>query len=205
MILVHHLRIGRSVFTVQLLEELGLDYELKIYDRNAEFRAPPELKEAHPLGKSPVIEIDGFTLSESGAIAMYLTETRDPENLLGPVPGDHRARAEWLQWLHYTEASAFAPLLMTLLLSRAPDPKPEVFKAFSEREVTLHLDHMEKQIGEKPFVLGERFQAPDIGMAYIAQMADRFGLLEDRPTLKAYSARNTERPAFQRAMEKTGG
>ncbi len=69
MILMHHLRVGRSLFCVWLLEELGLDYELKIYDRGPNGRAPAELKEAHFLGKSPVIEVDGLTLAESGAIA----------------------------------------------------------------------------------------------------------------------------------------
>ncbi|MEM9810424.1 MAG: glutathione S-transferase N-terminal domain-containing protein, partial [Pseudomonadota bacterium] len=75
-ILVHHLRVGRPIFTVWQLEEMGLDYTLKLYDRNEIGRAPPELKEAHPLGKSPVIEIDGFTLAETGAITQYLVETR---------------------------------------------------------------------------------------------------------------------------------
>ena len=80
MITVHHLRIGRSIFTVWFLEELGLDYELKIYIRNDMGRAPPELKQAHPLGKSPVIDFGEFTLAESGAIATYLVDTYDNEH-----------------------------------------------------------------------------------------------------------------------------
>ena len=74
MLKVHHLRIGRSIFTVWLLEELGAPYELEIYIRYDMGRAPPELKNAHPLGKSPVIEDDGFILAESGAIALYLLD-----------------------------------------------------------------------------------------------------------------------------------
>ena len=66
MITLHHLRIGRSLFTVWQLEELGADYDLKVYLRDANFRAPAELKEIHPLGKSPVIEAGGLVLSESG-------------------------------------------------------------------------------------------------------------------------------------------
>ncbi|MHA7898937.1 MAG: glutathione S-transferase family protein [Henriciella sp.] len=204
MLKVHHLRIGRSIFTVWLLEELGAPYELEIYVRNEMGRAPPELKNAHPLGKSPVIEDDGFILAESGAIALYLLEKFDPENKLGPPQGDAKAKAEWMQWLMYSEASAFAPLLMKLLLSRTEE-KPPVFDMFATGEVALQLGYLEDRLSNREFVMGDRFQAPDIGTTYIAQMAERLGEIGPYPTLKAYLDRNMARPAFQRAAEKTGG
>lgn len=208
MILVHHLRIGRSVFTVWLLEELGLEYELKFYDRNEMGRAPPELKEAHPLGKSPVIEIDGQTMAESGAIAAYLTDFYDPNNTLAPAHSDKAERLNWLQWLHYSEGSAFAPMLMKMLLMREAEmggtPSP-LLGMFSESEVALQLGYMQDSLGDKPFILGDKLQAPDIGFTYIAAMADRIGVLGDYPKLKAYADRNMARPAFQTAAQKTGG
>lgn len=204
MLKVHHLRIGRSIFTVWLLEELGAPYELEIYIRNEMGRAPPELKNAHPLGKSPVIEDDGFTLAESGAISLYLLEKFDPENRLGPPEGDARARAEWMQWLMYSEASAFAPLLIKLLLSRMEE-KPPVFDMFSSGEVALQLGYLETRLTGRDYIMGDAFQAADIGITYIAQMAERLGELGPYPNLTAYLARNTARPAFQRALEKTGG
>ncbi len=115
MLKLHHLRIGRSIFTVWLLEELDAPYELEIYDRNEMGRAPPELKAAHPLGKSPVIDDDGFILAESGAIGLYLLEKFDPENKFGRSTNSAQSRAEWMQWLMYTEASAFAPMLIKQL------------------------------------------------------------------------------------------
>lgn len=205
MILVHHLRIGRSVFTVWLLEELGLDYELKIYNRNEMGRAPPELKEAHPLGKSPVIEIDGATLAESGAIAAYLTEYHDPQGKLAPAREDKAARRTWLQWLHYSEGSAFAPLLMKMLLMRDEHPASPLLTLFSESEVALQLGYMQDALGDKAFILGDTFQAPDIGFTYICSMAERLGVIANYPKLADYLARNTARPAFQQAMERTGG
>lgn len=203
-ILVHHLRVGRSVFTVWLLEELGLDYELKFYDRNDMGRAPPELKQAHPLGKSPVIETEGMTIAESTAIALYLTENHDPEGKLS-APKDTKTRTEWYQWLLYPEGSAFVPLLMKLLLSRESEPKPQLIAMFAEAETHLHLGYIRDGLGDKPYILGDELQLPDIGVGYIATMADRLGLLADYPTVKAYSERCTSRPAFARAMEKTGG
>ncbi len=204
MIKVHHLRVGRSVFTVWLLEELGLDYKLEIYIRNEMNRAPPELKNVHPLGKSPVIEVDGFTLAESGAIALYLLQKYDTENKFGPPPGATQAYAEWTQWLLYSEASAFAPLLLKLLLTRT-DPKPEILEMFSTGEVALQLGYIEDRLKDRPFIMGEQFQAPDIGMTYIAQMADRLGEIGPYPKYAEYLARNIERPAFKKALERTGG
>ena len=204
MIKVHHLRVGRSFFTVRLLEELGAPYELEIYDRNDMGRAPPELKKAHPLGKSPVIEDDGFVLAESGAIALHLLEKFDPENKFGPPQGAPKAYAEWMQWLMYSEASAFAPLLIKLLLSR-DETKPAIFDMFSSGEVALQLGYLEARLSDRPYIMGDQFQANDIGTTYIAQMAQRLGELGPYPNLSTYLERNTTRPAFQRALEKTGG
>ena len=66
MLTLHHLRIGRSIFTVWLAEELELDYQIQEYLRNPEtMRAPATLKNVNPLGRSPAIEDDGMVLCES--------------------------------------------------------------------------------------------------------------------------------------------
>ena len=205
MITVHHLRIGRSIFTVWLLEEMGLDYALKIYNRNDIGRAPPVLKEIHPLGKSPVVDFGDFVLAESGAIATHLVDTYDEEHEFAPPRSDAQARAKWTQWLAYSEASAFAPLLVKLLLMREPDPKPPVIGAFAAGEVALQLGYMQDSLGEQDFILGDRLQAPDIGFTYICNMAERLGELGSYPKLKAYMERNMSRPAFLRALDRTGG
>lgn len=205
MIRVHHLRVGRSVFTVWLLEELGLDYELEIYERNAFGRAPEALRAVHPLGKSPVIEDGGVMLVESGAIAAHLIETYDKDGALGPSKDDPAERAAWTQWLHYAEGSAFAPLLLKLLLSREQDPKPPLITGFAAGETALHLTYLRDNLGENPFLLGDRLRGPDFGVTFICQLADRLGALDAYPTLKAYLQRNTARPSFVRAMERTGG
>jgi glutathione S-transferase len=204
MVLVHHLRVGRSVFAVWLLEELGIEYELKIYDRNENGRAPEELKLAHPLGKSPVIETEGFTLSESGAITTYLLDKYDTENKLGAATGP-AAKAEWLQWLHYSEASAFAPILMKLLLMREQQPHPPVVSAFSTAEVALQLNYVQDFLADKTFLLGEELKAPDFGMCFVLQMAQRLGELKSYPNLVSYLERNLASPGFKRAMQRTGG
>jgi hypothetical protein len=76
MIVLHHLNNSRSQRILWLLEELGAPYEIKPYQRDAVTNlAPPELKAAHSLGKSPVIDDGAIKIAESGAIVDYLVRT----------------------------------------------------------------------------------------------------------------------------------
>ena len=206
MIILHHLRVGRSVFTVWLLEELGVEYDLKIYLRDPKTnRSQADLKAIHPLGKSPVIEDDEIMLAESGAIATYLLEHYDPDNRFSPPRNDTVRWAEYQQWLHYSEGSAFLPLIMNMLLAREADPKPPVISAFAAGETALHLGYIRDFLVDKTYLLGGELQAPDIGMGFILSMASKVVGLQDYPTLEAYLGRLTARPAFLRAMERSGG
>lgn len=200
MILLHHLRIGRSLFTVWQLEEIGAEYELKVYLRDDTFRAPAELKAVHPLGKSPVIEDGDLLLSESGAITSYLLEKFDADNMLAPSRSDQAAWAKFTQWLHYPEGSVFGPLLIKMLLLRGGEHAG--LEAFSAKEIALHLGHIADQLGANDYILGEQFSAADFGIAYVISMADRLGQLEAFPTLKHYLDRCVSRPAFVRAIAK---
>ncbi|MEM9705596.1 MAG: glutathione S-transferase family protein [Pseudomonadota bacterium] len=204
MIKLHHLRIGRSVFTAWAMEELGLDYNVEIYIRDENRRAPPTLRHIHPLGKSPVIEDGDLTLAESGAILLYLIENYDPQGVFAP-PVDAKEKALWSQWLVYPEASGFLPFFLTLLLSMEEKPKPPVIANYANADVTLHLNYIDAQLADNPFLLGPEFSAPDIGMTYLLELANRVGQLSDYPRLKDYIDRMMARPAFKRAQDKTGG
>jgi glutathione S-transferase len=202
MLTIHHLRIGRSIFAVWLLEELELEYELKEYLRDPEtMRAPPELKEIYPLGKSPVIEDDGLVLSESGAITTYLLEKHDKAGKFSPPRSDLRAWAEYVQWLHYAEGSVFTPLMMKMLSLRSGEPQP-LLDGYGEPEIALHFGHITNKLGDNEFILGDSFSGADFGISYMVGMAQALGQLEPYPTLAAYLQRNQARPAFQRAVER---
>ena len=202
MLTIHHLRIGRSIFAVWLLEELELDYQLKEYLRNPEtMRAPPELKQIHPLGKSPVIEEDGLVLSESGAITSYLLEKYDTDNRFSPPRSDLPAWAEYTQWLHYAEGSVFTPLMLKMIALRSGEPQP-LLDGFGDPEIALHFGHISQQLGDNEFILGDRFSGADFGISYMVGMAQALGQLQPYPTLAAYLERNQARPAYQRALER---
>ena len=117
MIVVHHLNNSRSQRILWALDELELPYEIKRYQRDAQTNlAPPELKQVHPLGKSPVITDGNRTLIESGAIIDYLIR-RYGKGRLQPAP-ESAEYDEYQQWLHYAEGSAMLPLMLNLYVGR---------------------------------------------------------------------------------------
>src|SRR6187549_3417423 len=126
MIVVHHLNNSRSQRILWLLEELGLEYDIKRYQRDPQtMLAPPELRKIHPLGKSPVITDGDLTLAESGAILEYLVQ-RYGEGRLRPEPGTPDA-IRYLYWMHYAEGSLMPPLLMKLVFDQIQKAKMPFF------------------------------------------------------------------------------
>ena len=120
-IIVHHLENSRSQRILWMLEELGLDYEVRRYARNRKtMLAPPELKQVHPLGKSPVIEDGDAIVAETGAIVEYLVEKADGR--LGP-PGHRPSVLRYRHFLHYAEGSMMPPLLALLVVVHAFVPR----------------------------------------------------------------------------------
>ena len=118
MLTVHHLNNSRSQRVLWLLEELGLPYEIKFYERDPATRlAPPALRAIHPLGKSPVLVDGDVIVAETGAIVEYLVEKCGGR--LRPEAGTPERR-RWTYWLHFAEGSLMPPLVLDLVLASAP-------------------------------------------------------------------------------------
>lgn len=204
MITLHHLRIGRSLFTAWLLEEAGAEYDLKVYLRNPEnMRAQADLKAVHPLGKSPIIEDGDLMLTESGAITHYVLEKFDTDFKLHPSKNDLSIWATYNQWVAYSEGSVFGPLLLKMLTLRSGVEHP-VITPFSEAEIALHYGHITNTLAGNDYILGDDFSGADFGICYVVSMGERLGLLQGYPELQAYMQRCMSRPAFIRAKQKTG-
>jgi glutathione S-transferase len=217
MITVHHLNNSRSQRVLWLLEELGLDYEVKRYQRDARtMLAPPELRQVHPLGKSPVISDESQVVAESGAIIEYLVD-RYGHGRLRPAEGSPE-RLRYTYWLHYAEGSAMPPLLLSLVFARlreAPAPffvRPilrgiadKAMAGFVRPQLQTHLDFMEAELAKAEWFAGEEFSAADIQMSFpIEAAATRGGLAASRPRLMAFLQGIHARPAYQRALERGG-
>jgi len=217
MIVVHHLNNSRSQRVLWLLEELGLDYEVKRYERDAKtMLAPPALLAVHPLGKSPVITDGDLTLPESGAIVEYLVDRYGGGRLVPPV--GTRERIRYSYWLHYAEGSLMPPLLLKLVFTRVPQaPMPALVRPvvrriadgvrqqFVEPQIKLHLDYVEGELGKTAWFAGDEFTAADIQLSFpIEGAASRGGLDASRPKLFAFLERIHARPAYKRALERGG-
>jgi glutathione S-transferase len=216
-ITVHHLNNSRSQRVLWLLEELGVPYEVKRYERDANtMLAPPALLAVHPLGKSPVI-IDGEArVAESGAIIEYLVGKYGGGRLIPPPGSSDRLR--YTYWLHYAEGSAMPPLLLKLVFDRvASTPMPWPFSAMARRiagtvqgtfigpQLKRHLDYMEAELAAHPWFAGKEFTAADIQMSFpLEAAASRAGLDARRPKLFAFLDRIHARDAYKRALERGG-
>jgi glutathione S-transferase len=217
MIIVHHLNNSRSQRILWLLEELGLDYEIKKYQRDAKtMLAPPELRAVHPLGKSPVIQDGDTIVAESGAIIEYLVG-RYGNGRLQPAP-DTPERLRYTYFLHYAEGSAMPPLLLKLVFDRvesAPAPffvRPiaraianKVKDGFVLPQLRQHLAFLEGELDHRDWFAGDAFSAADIQLSFpLEAAASRAGLDAKYPKLNAFLGRIHARPAYQRALERGG-
>ena len=216
MIIVHHLNDSRSQRVLWMLEELGLPYEVKRYQRDTQtMLAPPELREIHPLGKSPVIEDGGVKVAETGAIVEYLLETYGAGRLR-PAAGTEDGR-RFTYWLHYAEGSAMTPLLLKLIFGQIPKRAPflvrPVAKGISETmnkrmidpSIASHVRFWEAELTKSEWFAGPDFSAADIMMSFpVEAAASRGGLVAGLPRLDAFLTRVHARPAYQRALERGG-
>ncbi|TMJ15562.1 MAG: glutathione S-transferase [Alphaproteobacteria bacterium] len=202
MIVVHHLENSRSQRILWLLEELGLPYEVKRYERDRKtMLAPPSLKAVHPLGKAPLIEDDGLVIAETGAIVEYLVEKAGGR--LGP-PARRDSVLRYRQFLHYAEGSMMPPLLAMLVVNRL-GLLGRPARAPLQRMFGQHLDWLETELAGRPWFAGDEFTAADVMMSFPLEAArHRAGLDESRPNLIDWLERIHARPAYAAALRKGG-
>jgi glutathione S-transferase len=202
MLVVHHLNDSRSQRVLWLLEELGLPYEIKHYQRDITTRlAPPELKAVHPLGKSPVLTDDGQTVIESGAIIDYLIR-RHGQGRLQPAL-QSAAYDTYQQWLHYAEGSAMLPMLLKLYVSRLGDAGKPLWPRI-ESEIANHLGFVDRSLDGRSWLLGDEFTGADIQMSFVGEVAGARSNRADYPNLDAWVKRFQARPAYRKALERGG-
>lgn len=216
MIVVHHLNDSRSQRVLWLLEELGLPYEVKRYQRDPKtMLAPPELKAIHPLGKSPVIDDGDVRVAETGAIVDYLIETYG-QGRLRAAPGTEDGRRQ-TYWLHYAEGSAMPPLLLKLVFAQLPRRAPallrplvngvskKALRSFVDPQLRAHAAFWEGELARSPWFGGAAFSAADIMMSFpVEAAASRAIALADYPRLAAFLKAIHARPAYVRALERGG-
>jgi glutathione S-transferase len=202
MLVVHHLGISQSDRIVWLCEELGLDYELKRYERDPETGlAPADYMALTPFGTAPVIADGDLMLGESGAIIEYIMQTYGEGRLAIPPGG--QGYADYLFWFHFANGSLM-PAAMFAMVASLTGGEPGVAATLGAR-LNRAYDQMEARLGMVPYFAGDTFTAADIIMIFPLTTMRSFASrdLAPYPNIRAYLQRIGERPAFRRAMEKS--
>ncbi len=198
MIKLHHLNASRSKRIIWLLEELGVEYEIIAYKRDAVTNlAPPELKAIHPLGKSPVLEDDGHVIVESGAITEYLTEKFGADTLM-PAK-DTADYIQYKQWMHFAEGSAMLPALLLMFL-RVDGCKTNMLQGYAEGEMHNILSHLNNSVSDSEFLVGQSFTAADILNSFLIENIHKKSGLDHYPALKGYIEKLMAMPGSKKAQ-----
>ncbi|UAB77716.1 glutathione S-transferase [Erythrobacter sp. SCSIO 43205] len=200
MLTIHHLRISQSERIVWLCEELGIEYDLKLYNRDAETRlAPPELKALHPMEIAPVITDGDLVLGESGAIMDYIVGKYAPDTPLVPGP-DNPNFAQHLYWYHFANATLMTNAMMGIAVNAVGAEMPPPLA----KRITNAWAHIEKSLGESEYFGGSEFSTADIMLGFSLTTARAFSdmSIQGMPNLQAYLQKIGARPAYQAAMAK---
>lgn len=202
MIQIHHLNNSRSQRILWLLEELSLEYELVKYERDKTTNLAPEtLRDAHPLGKSPVMVDGEITIAESGAIIDYIVATYGGGRL---APADIAAEQnKYNEWLHYSEGSAMLPLMLHLYVARLGDAGAPLRDRI-DGEIANNLKYMEDALQGRDFFMGNDLTGCDIQLSFVVEAANAFGQLGKYENLQAFLERIQSRPAYRAAIERGG-
>jgi len=203
---VHHLQISQAERIPFLLEELNLPYELKLYKRDPIF-SPPELKEVHPMGASPVLEDATFdaekplVLGESNAIAEYLIHKHGNGRLaLGP---EHKNYADYLYWFHFCNATLLSAMFrraMTRGMVGEEDPR---FKG-NDARLRNAISNVNNRLNANTYLAGDEFTVADIMFMCCFTTLRKFEPIDltESAGVLAWLKRVAERPAYQRAMQR---
>lgn len=199
MIKLHHLNKSRSKRIIWLLEELNVDYEIVAYQRNKEtFLAPDELKQVHPLGKSPVIEDDGLIVAESGAITDYLI-TKYGNGKFAPPVGTAEY-VDYQQWLHFAESSAILPLLLKMFVQK-DGAKTQFLAGYADAESAKVISYFNDRLAGKRYLVGDTLTGADFMMSFIVEIVKNSGQLAHFSNLVNYDEQLQSHEKFHTANE----
>lgn len=197
---LHHLNASRSMRILWLLEETGIEYQLVKYQRDAKTHlAPSSLKAIHPLGKSPVIELDGKVIAESGAIVEILISRYAPH--LAPA-ADSSAYIDYLQWIHFAESSAMLPVLLKLFggIEKSTGTPLNFLDNYADSEFEKVFGFLDQMLASREFILGDTLSGADFMLGFVVSTAiDQLNAGDRFPNISRYAQRLKNTASWQSA------
>jgi glutathione S-transferase len=203
-ITIYHLDTSRSERIVWLMEELGLEYKLELFQRNDNGSAPDALREIHALGKAPVIRDGNTVLAESGAIVDYIVHRYAGDRLaVAPAAQEY---ARYIYWFHFAEGSLMSLLILALVLGRVPEANASPVRTRVLERTKQTLAFIDSELAQATYFAGAAFTAADIMMTFPFTTMRHFLNYDLAPyaNILAYLQRIESRPAYQKAMALAG-
>jgi len=191
----YHAPNTRSSITLELLEEIGAPYDLKLLNMKAGEQRQSAYLAINPMGKVPAVVHEGALITEQVAIFLYLADLF-AEAALAPPMGDP-LRGPYLRWMVFY-AACFEPAVGDRALKR--EPGPPSMMAYGDFDSVI--DTIAGQLARGPWLLGDRFTAADVLWGSGLAWTRAFGLIPERPAIAPYIERFQARPAVARAKEK---
>jgi len=204
MLTIYHLSRSRSERIVWLAEELGIEYSLESFEREASGAAPAPMKALHALGKSPLIRDGDTLLAESGAIVEYIVQRHGAGRLA--VAQDAPAYSRYIYWMHFAEGSLMSLMLIALVLSRVPEAAQSPVRARILERMSQMLFHVDAELSGREYFAGSEFTAADVMMVFPFTTMRKFLDYDIAPyaNIGAYLERIEARPAYRKAMALAG-
>ena len=204
MITIYHLDTSRSERIVWLMEELGLEYKLELFQRNDNGSAPDALREIHALGKAPVIRDGDTVLAESGAIVDYIVHRYAGDRLaVAPAAQEY---ARYIYWFHFAEGSLMSLLILALVIGRVPEANASPVRTRVLERTKQTLAFIDSELAQATYFAGSAFTAADVMMTFPFTTMRHFLNYDLAPyaNILAYLQRIESRPAYQKAMALAG-
>lgn len=200
MITLHYLERSCSHRILWLLEELGLDYKLKMYKRLPENQlAPPELKALHPLGKAPVMQDGDLVLAEGNALIQHLLDRYGNGRLVPQSQTD--AYSKYLYWLSIS-ASMFSANLLALM---AKQGNFGAYNDYVNAQVELYFNHVENTLNGQKWIVGDQLTGADFALSFPLQWGINYVEKVNYPNIVRYLDQIETCPSYLKANAKTAG
>jgi glutathione S-transferase len=189
----------RDIRVMWALEECDLSYETIGLDCGPNgLQDEAKYGNINPFKQVPVIDDDGYILSESGAILLYLAEKSGKL-----IPPDLKGRAQVYRWL-ITSLNNIEPFALPILFAdMMGDSNPHLkgLRPWHAKILDRFFPQIDKMLTTQQFVVGNDFTVADIVLTCVLRELRKNEILQNYSNIENYRKRCEERPRFVKVLD----
>ena len=199
-LILFHTPKSRSLRPLWLLEEMGLDFELKTMTYDAEYFASDAYREINPMGKVPALYDGDHLVLESTVILQYILAKHGPSPL--SVEAEESDFAFYLTWLHMAESglSHYLAVYLGQMTGHDRYAVSEGFESYVKYQAEKAFEMLDNHLIGRSFIASGRFTAADISVGYSLFLASELCRLPLPNRVQAYFESLQDRPAWKKVV-----